>query len=118
RASDVIVVASGSATLQVALAQTPMVIVYKVSPLTFWIARRLVHLHSIGLVNIVAGRRIVPELLQEEVSPERICAEVGALLKDDSARERMRRELKEVAERLGAAGASSRAANIILEKLK
>lgn len=118
RASDVIVVASGSATLQVALAQTPMVIVYKVSPLTFWIARRLVHLKTIGLVNIVAGTRIVPELLQEEVSAERIQGEVGRLLKDEGARERMRQALKGVGDRLGAAGASSRAANIILEKLQ
>jgi len=118
RAADVIAVASGSATLQVALARTPMVIVYKLSPLTYWIARRLIRLKSIGLVNIVAGAPIVPELIQQEASAERIQAEVGRLLKDDRARERMKQALKEVAERLGAAGASSRAATIILEKLK
>jgi lipid-A-disaccharide synthase len=118
RASEVVVVASGTATLQTALARTPMVIVYKVSPLTFWIARRLVRLQSVGLVNIVAGAPIVPELIQENASAERIQAEVGRLLKDEGARERMKQALKEVAERLGAAGASSRAATIILEKLK
>lgn len=118
RAADVIAVASGSATLQAALAGTPMVIVYKLSPLTHWIARRLIHLNSIGLVNIVAGAPIVPELIQEEASAERIQAEVGRLLKDDRSSERMKQALKEVAERLGAAGASSRAATIILEKLK
>ncbi len=118
RASDVIVVASGSATLQAALARTPMVIVYKLSPLTYWIARRLIHLKSIGLVNIVAGKPIVPELIQGDASAERISAEVGRLLRDDEARERMRQALKEVADRLGAAGASNRAATIILERLK
>lgn len=118
RASEVVVVASGTATLQTALARTPMVIVYKVSSLTFWIARRLVRLKSFGLVNIVAGAPIVPELLQEGATAERIQAEVGRLLKDDGARERMKQALKEVADRLGAAGASSRAAGIILEKLK
>ncbi|MBI3802824.1 MAG: lipid-A-disaccharide synthase [Nitrospirae bacterium] len=118
RASDAVVVASGTATLQTALAQAPMVIVYKLSPLTYWLARRLIRLKSIGLVNIVAGRPIVPELIQAEASPERIRQEVGRLLKDGVARERMKGDLKEVAERLGAAGASSRAAAVILERLK
>lgn len=118
RASEVVVVASGTATLQVALSRTPMVIVYKVALLTFWIAQRLVHLKSFGLVNIVAGAPIVPELLQERVTPERIKSEVGRLLKDEESRERMKQALKEVADRLGAAGASSRAAAIILERLK
>lgn len=118
RASEVVVVASGTATLQTALAGTPMVIVYKVSSLTFWIARRLVRLKSVGLVNIVAGAPVVPELIQEEASAERIQAEAGRLLKDEEARERMKQALKEVADRLGAAGASSRAAAFTLEKLK
>lgn len=117
RAADAAVVASGTATLQTALAQTPMLIVYKLSPLTYWVARRLIRLKSIGLVNIVAGKPVVPELIQEEASAERICREIGRLLCDGAARERMKHELKEVAARLGTAGASDRAAAAVLETL-
>ncbi|MFY9270205.1 MAG: lipid-A-disaccharide synthase [Candidatus Manganitrophaceae bacterium] len=113
RAADTIVVASGTATLQVALAGTPMVIVYRLSPLTYWIARRLIHLKSIGLVNIVAGRSVVPELIQEEAEPSKIRDEVARLLNDPPLREKMKQDLKEVVGRLGAAGASGRAAALV-----
>lgn len=113
RASEVVVVASGTATLQAALAGTPMIIVYKLAPTTYWLARLLIHLKSVGLVNIVAGTPFIPELIQKDASPERICEEVRRLLKDGEAREKMKQSLKGVVGRLGTAGASDRAASII-----
>ncbi len=116
--SDLIVVASGTATLQAAIAQTPMVIVYRLSWVTYWLVRKLIRLKSIGLVNIIAGARLVPELVQEEVRPERICEEAKRLLGDGAAREKMKQELMSVAARLGSAGASDRAAAIISKFLE
>jgi lipid-A-disaccharide synthase len=113
RASEVVVVASGTATLQAALAGTPMIIIYKLAPTTYWLARRLIRLKSVGLVNIVAGTPFVPELIQDDASPERICEAVCRLLKDEEAREKMKQGLKGVVGRLGTAGASDRAASII-----
>ncbi len=115
---DLIVVASGTATLQAAIAQTPMVIVYKLSWLTYRLARKLVRLKSIGLVNIIAGTSVVPELVQAEVRPERICEEVERLLHDNAACEKMKQGLMSVAARLGNAGASDRAAVAIFKFLE
>lgn len=113
RASDVVVVASGTATLQAAIAGAPMIIVYKLASTTYWLARLLIHLKSVGLVNIVAGTPFIPELIQKEASPERISEEVRRLLYDGEAREKMKQGLKGVVGRLGTAGASGRAASII-----
>ncbi len=116
-ASDVAVVASGTATLQVALARVPMVIVYKLSWITYFLMRALIQVKSIGLVNIVAGTPCVPELLQSEVSPARIGAEIRRFLSDPTARTKTIRRLDEVAVTLGAPGAAARAAEIILARL-
>ena len=113
RASEVVVVASGTATLQTALAGTPMIIIYKLASTTYWLARLLIHLKSVGLVNIVAGVPFIPELIQKDASPERICEEVRRLLTDEEAREEMKKGLKRVVGRLGTAGASDRAASVI-----
>ena len=113
RNADLAVVASGTATLQGALAGTPMVVVYKVSPVSYWLARLLIHVKSISLANIVADRPFIPELIQEDASSTRIREEVERLLRDESARASMKRELRCVARRLGTAGASLRAASII-----
>ncbi|MFQ5949300.1 MAG: lipid-A-disaccharide synthase [Nitrospiria bacterium] len=113
RVSEVNVVASGTATLQGALAGTPMVIIYRLSWVSYQIARWLIRLKSVGLANIVAEAPFIPELIQKDASPFRISEEVGRLLKDKAAREKMRQGLKEVAGRLGTAGASDRAASVI-----
>lgn len=118
RASDVAVVASGTATLQGTLAGTPMVIVYKVSWLTYWLGRWLIHVKAIGLANIIAPEPFIPELIQGDTTPERICEEVRRFLKDDAARKAMKQGLKDVVDRLGGPGASTRAASIILKILK
>jgi lipid-A-disaccharide synthase len=118
RASRAAIVASGTATLQAAVVGTPLVMVYRVSRLTFWIARRLVTTPYAALVNVVAGRRVVPELMQEDVTAERLAAAVTPLLTDDRAAEAARRDLAEVRAALGEAGASGRAADAVLELLR
>ena len=117
-ASDVAVVASGTATLQVALARVPMVIVYKLSWMTYFLMRALIRVKAIGLVNIVAGAPCVPELLQSDVSPMRIGAEVRRLLSDPTARAETIRRLDGVVEALGAPGAAARAAEAVLAQLR
>lgn len=116
-ASDCVLVASGTATLEAAILEKPMVIVYIASPVTFWLSRFLVHLRSMGLPNLLAGRRIVPELLQNEATAENMFAEVERILTDDDYREAMAKELGLVRAMLGTPGASSRAAEAVLQCL-
>jgi len=111
--SDMIIAASGTITLQAALLEKPMVILYKLSPITHAIARLLVQVRHIGLVNILAGRRIVPELLQREVNPDRIAAEAKKMLYDKDYYARIKKELHDVKIKLGPPGASERAARVI-----
>ncbi len=118
RASQIVVVVSGTATLQGALAGTPMVIIYKLSWITYQIARLLIPLKWAGLANIVAAKPFIPELIQSNVTPENIAGELGRLLKDKIEHEKMRQGLKAVAKRLGTAGASKRAASVIYQILE
>lgn len=113
-ASDVLLVASGTATLQAAVVGTPMVLAYRTSWLTYWLARWLIRIPWIGLVNIVASRSIVPELIQMDATPERMSEEVARLLADGPAARQMRAELRTVREALGSPGASLRAAAVVL----
>ena len=113
-AAHAAIVASGTATLQAGYRETPMVVIYRIHPATAWLGRRLVHLSNIALVNLVAGRTVVPELIQEECTPEKIAAAVAPLLDDPAAAARMRSDLAEVRTRLGAPGAFDRAARLVL----
>jgi lipid-A-disaccharide synthase len=113
-ASDAVVTASGTATVQAALHGTPMVIVYRLSPLTYAIGRRFVRVRTYGMVNLVAGRRVVPELIQDEFTPEAVAREVVPLLTNRSRAEAMRRDLAAVRALLGGPGASQRAAEVTL----
>lgn len=122
RASDVIVVAAGTAPVEAACVGVPMVAVARLSRLTYWIGRRLVvtsEFDRLGFAapNIVLGRRVVPELLQDEVTGARIRAEVARLLADAPARARMHDALAEVRRRLGPPGAIDRAADETLRVL-
>lgn len=117
-ASDLLLVASGTATLQAAVIGTPMVLVYRASWLTYWLARWLITVNWIGLVNIVAGRRIIPELIQQEATAERLVEEARRLLQDQSAYSEMRAALHMVREQLGKPGASRRAAELILAECR
>ncbi len=102
--------ASGTATLEVGLLTTPSIVVYRLGTATYLLARLLVRLPDIALVNLVLGRRVVPELIQGEATPERIAAEARRLLGDPAAIARMRQALGELRGRLGEGGASRRAA--------
>ena len=113
--SDAVIVASGTATLETALFQTPMVIVYKVSPISFRIGKALVKIKNIGIVNIIAGEEIVPELLQEDARAAKIAEEVEPLLVESQKREEMVEALGKVSHSLGEGGASRRAAEAILD---
>ena len=115
--SDVAMVASGTATLETALLETPMIIVYKVSELTYQIGKRFVYIDQIGLVNIIAGKSIVPEFVQGAARPEDMAHAVANLLNDRKAREAMIKELKKVRLVLGDPGAPERAAWIAAEML-
>ena len=115
--SDAVLVASGTATLETALSGTPMVILYKMSAGSFFIGKLLVRMKNIGLANIVAGRRIVPELLQRDVTAEKIRDAAIPLLTDAKLRRDTRRNLYEVVKKLGQPGATERAADRIIEFL-
>lgn len=114
-ASDVVITASGTATVQAALHGKPMVVVYRVSPLTYRLGKPFVKLDTYAMVNLVAGRRIVPELIQMDFTAERVAHEAIALLTDADRHARTRDALRDVCQRLGTSGASGRAADAILE---
>jgi lipid-A-disaccharide synthase len=109
-ASDAALVKSGTSTLETALMLRPMVVVYKLSWLTYLVGRLVVRIAHFALVNILAGRRIVPELLQRDASPERMADEVERLLGDRAAREEQLQGLREVRASLGEPGAARRVA--------
>ncbi len=117
RGCDVALVASGTATLETAIMGVPMVIVYRVSTVTYWIARMAVQVPYIGLVNLVAGEKVVPELIQGDVTAEKLADEARAILDNDEIRERMKENLGFVKEKLGRGGASERTARIALEMM-
>jgi lipid-A-disaccharide synthase len=91
-----------------------MVIVYRVSPLTYQIGRRLVRVESIGMVNLIAGERVVPELVQDAFTPDAVAREAVSMLTDRARIARIRECLARVRARLGGPGASGRAADAIL----
>ena len=108
--SDVAITASGTATVQAALHGRPMVVVYRLSPLTYRLGRRFLLVENVAMVNLIAGRRIVPELIQDDCTAENIAAETLSLLTNRERAEETRRGLAEVRAKLGGPGASGRAA--------
>jgi lipid-A-disaccharide synthase len=115
--ADLAFIASGTATLEAALCGVPMVVVYRTSPASYAVGRRLVRVPWISLVNIVGRAPIVPELLQKDVNPDRLESEGERLLCSAELQERMRAELARVAAELGPPGGSERAAAAVLESL-
>ncbi len=115
--SDLAVVASGSVTLESAIIGTPIIITYKVSSLTYLLYKIVSRIRFLGLVNIIAGKEIAPELLQYNATPEKIAGAILKILTNDKVRTDMRAELKKVSASLGSPGASRRAADAVLELL-
>jgi len=113
----VAIVASGTATLETALIGVPMVVIYRLNPVTAAVARRVTTVRTFGLVNIIAGERIVPECIQEECTPDRIAAAIDIYLRDPSRRAATVEALGRVRERLGEGGAYGRAAASLIEFL-
>jgi lipid-A-disaccharide synthase len=112
-AADLSIVSSGTATVEAALMDAPMIVVYRLSPLTAGIARMLVRTPMFAMVNLIAGRRVVPELVQKDFTPERLSCEAIRLLDSPEAQAEMRQGLAEIREKLGPPGAIERAADLI-----
>lgn len=114
---DAVVAASGTVTLELALLDIPMVVAYKVAPLTYTIGRLLIKLKHFSLVNLIAGESVVPELLQNQVTQARVAEEIHNLIYDDMTRTKMKRGLAVVREQLGEHGASAKAAQLALQMI-
>jgi lipid-A-disaccharide synthase len=116
--ADVALTASGTATVQTALHDTPMVIVYRLSPMTYRLGKRLVNVRTVGMVNLIAGELIVPELIQDAFTPEAVAREAVSMLTDRTRAGTIREGLARVRAKLGGPGASRRAAESILELIR
>jgi lipid-A-disaccharide synthase len=115
--ADVALSSSGTATLECAVIGTPVVVMYRLTRITHWLARRLVKLPHFGLINIIAGAEVVPELIQQDVNGERIAAEVTKLA-EPAAHARLGAALAAVKAKLGGPGASRRAAEAIMAAVR
>jgi lipid-A-disaccharide synthase len=110
--ADCAVVASGTATVEAALLGTPMVVIYRVSPITAGILRHMIRTPFIGMVNLIAGRQVAPELIQDAFTPQAVEAELRRLLESDKACAEAKTGLAEVRAKMGPGGAIERAADI------
>lgn len=117
RACDAVIVASGTATLQVALMNVPMAIVYRLSPITYAVGKRIVKLSCIGLCNIVAGKKIVNEYIQDEVNVKNLATEINKILHDDVYADAMKKELMLLRNKLEDKQNENQIADIIIELL-
>jgi len=117
RACRMVIAVSGTVTLEAAIWGIPTVIIYKLSPVSYWLGRTLVRVEHMGLANLIAGRRVVPELVQQEANPANISGTVLDLLSDKERLEDIKAGLAEVRTILGKAGASKRVAEIALTML-
>jgi lipid-A-disaccharide synthase len=117
-ASDVMLVTSGTATLESALAGTPLAVLYRTSAITFFVSKRLVTIPRIALVNIVAGEDLAPEFLQDAARPEDVAAWAESILADDARRAALGARLAGLRAKLGEPGASARAAAAVLREAR
>ena len=111
------IVTSGTATLETALCQVPLVIIYKTNALTYWLAKRLLKIDKIGLCNIIAKKFICKELIQKEATPQAVANEILQLLEDTSYSTQMKQNLKKMRHHLGDSGATSRTAELVIRLL-
>ncbi len=113
-ASDIVLTASGTATVQAALHDRPMVVVYRVSPLEYALGRRFLKVDTFAMVNLIAGRRVVPELIQDDFTAEAVAREAVSMLTDAARTAQIRQGMADVRAQLGGPGGSRRAAQAIL----
>ncbi len=118
RSSDAAIVTSGTATLETGLMGVPMAIVYRMSGLSYSIGRVIINVDHVGLVNIVAGKRLVPELIQQDATPQNMADAISKMLHDPAYYKEITDGLEGVRGQLGDAGASSRAADVVMELLE
>lgn len=118
RQSQILVATSGTVTLEAALHGVPMVIVYKVSPLSYWLGKRLIKVKFIGIVNLIVDKQLLPELIQDAASPGTVADTVSTMIQDRDGLGKIKEELLGVRELLGGPGASDRVAGIALELIK
>ena len=118
QACDAIMTASGTATLEIALMGVPSVITYRISPISYFILKRLVTIKHIGLVNIVGEKEIIREYVQHDATAENLGAEIDRILSDESYRKQMIAELKKIKEMLGKEGGSMNVASLAYEMLQ
>ena len=116
--SELLITASGTATLEGAILGKPMIIIYKVSWPSYWVGKAMIRVDHIGLVNLVARERIAPELIQKDVNPQRISEEALRILKDSGFQQKMVESMQKVRQRLGHPGAAQRAARIVVSMLQ
>ena len=112
--ADLAIVASGTSTLEAAIFGTPMIIIYKMAILSWWLSKLLVKSDYAGMVNIIAGKKIMPEYLQKQATPEAITLKACKILSHSEIQEKMKSELLSVTQKLQGAGASQRAAEYIV----
>ncbi len=117
-ACDAVVTASGTVTLELAILQVPMIVVYKLAPLTYYLGKLLVKIDFFSLVNLIAGYTAVPELLQHEVTAIGIASELSAITTMPARKNKMKQALEEVRDKLGERGASAKAATVALQMLE
>jgi lipid-A-disaccharide synthase len=111
-------VTSGTATLETALMGVPMVVAYKLSILSYWLGRLLIDVPFISLANLVAGEKVVTELIQKDVTPEKIAEEILVVLEDQKARDVMISKMGTMRNRLGGGGATERTAKIAVDMIE
>jgi lipid-A-disaccharide synthase len=115
---ELLITASGTATLEGAVLGKPMIIIYKVSFASYWVGRALIQVDHIGLVNLVAEKEIAPELIQKDVNPQKIVEEAFRILRDPLLSRKMMESMGEVRQKLGEPGAAQRAARIVYSVLR
>lgn len=112
-AADFVITASGTVTVETAILETPMMIAYIVAPLTYWIGSKFIKVRFIGMVNLIAGKKVAKEFIQQAATPDAIAQEALRLLNNPAALADIRRELRLVHQKLGEPGATDRAAAVI-----
>ncbi|MBW2645230.1 MAG: lipid-A-disaccharide synthase [Deltaproteobacteria bacterium] len=117
KSAALVISASGTATLEATIFGTPMIIVYKVSPFSYWLGTKLIQVKYAGLANLIAGKEVVPELIQDKASPENIADHALRLLRNKKARAAMQQQLNAIRKELGSPGASDMAAKVALRML-